>query len=275
MRVLAVSVTVIAFLPGLPRAEAESRGAMDREAKKACLNGLPAKGVEILTDLYLETNDLTYIFNQGRCFEQNRRYEDAVGRFREYLLKGEHLSEDEKSLAQKHIAACQSFLGDRESSQTHPAGDNARPPPPPALSQPAVFAKAQDVQAEPAPMVELADRPPSVAATAQAGAGLRAAGIVTAAVGVAGLVAGLTLNLKVNSMASELSEVDRYNAGTESTRKDYATLGWIGYGVGATCVVAGVVLYYLGWRNGRGASTTTLVPTASPSMAGVAVARMF
>jgi hypothetical protein len=30
--------------------------------------------VEILAGLYVDTNDPTYIFNQGRCFEQTHRY---------------------------------------------------------------------------------------------------------------------------------------------------------------------------------------------------------
>ena len=88
-----------------------SRTERERLAKKACLTGDPVKGVTLLAELYLDTNDVTYLFNQGRCFEQNRRYEDAVARFREYLIKGgAKLSEDDKALAQKHIDACESYL---------------------------------------------------------------------------------------------------------------------------------------------------------------------
>jgi len=85
-------------------------GAQERAAKKACLIGDVAKGVEILTDLFIDTNDPTYIFNQGRCFEQNRRYEDAIARFREYLIKDKKASADERADAEKHIVDCQSYL---------------------------------------------------------------------------------------------------------------------------------------------------------------------
>jgi hypothetical protein len=82
------------------------RQTKERLAQKACLAGDPAKGVEILAELYVDTNDITWIFNQGRCYEQNRRYEDAIGRFREFLVKGEdQLSDAEKALAKKRNGA--------------------------------------------------------------------------------------------------------------------------------------------------------------------------
>jgi hypothetical protein len=81
----AASVLCLVPQPGF----AAGYQAKERAAKKACLTGDPEKGVAILADLFIDTDDLAYIFNQGRCYEQNRRYEDAIGRFREYLVKGE------------------------------------------------------------------------------------------------------------------------------------------------------------------------------------------
>jgi tetratricopeptide (TPR) repeat protein len=68
----------------------------------------------------VSTNDSNYIFNQGRCFEQNHRYEDALSRFREYLRVGKQISRADKSAAQKHIADCQDLLAKQGgSSSTH------------------------------------------------------------------------------------------------------------------------------------------------------------
>ena len=98
---------------------------------------------------------------------------------------------------------------------------------------------------------------------------MRVAGIVTAAVGGAGLVAGVILNLKVNSMSSELQKTDGYSDGKESDRKTYQTLGWVGYGMGAACVATGAVLYYLGQRSGTtGSSSVAILPTLAPGQAG-------
>jgi hypothetical protein len=252
---------VLVSLPG--PASAANRQAKERAAKKACLAGDPAKGVEILAELYVDSNDLTYIFNQGRCFEQNRKYEDAIGRFREYLVKGEKLTAEEKAVAQKRIEACESYLPKSEPPS----------PPPPVVSTPVV-------QAPPAQ----APISPEVAAVAQqpqpldgnAGSGLRIAGITVASVGAAALITGVVLNLKVNSMSSDLQKPDNFNRDTDSSRKDYKTLGWVSYGVGAACVAGGSLLYFLGRRSGRNpVPSVALVPNVAPDMAGAVLTGAF
>ena len=113
-----LSVLFILLLLAVPSANAASKTtkveAKESAAKRACLNGDPLKGVQILTDLYILSNDPTYLYNQGRCFEQNNRYEEAVGRFREYLRKIDSSTPADKANAQsarKHIADCEALLG--------------------------------------------------------------------------------------------------------------------------------------------------------------------
>jgi hypothetical protein len=78
----------LAFLVAPPAAQAGGRENKERAAKTACLAGDYAKGVALLAELYVSSNnDVTYLFNQGRCFEQNGKYEEAIVRFREYQLK--------------------------------------------------------------------------------------------------------------------------------------------------------------------------------------------
>ena len=55
-------------------------------------------------NLYLETSDPVLLFNQGCCFEQSSRYEEAIARFREYLCKATDASAADKADAEKHIA---------------------------------------------------------------------------------------------------------------------------------------------------------------------------
>jgi hypothetical protein len=229
----------------------------ERAAKKACLTGDPVAGVVILTDLYLDSGDPTYLFNQGRCFEQNRRYEDAIGRFREYLEKAKNLSAEEKADTQRHIATCQSYL--REQS----VEKEGRKVPSVAVEKPPV---AETGSTE----VVVGSGAPS---TGRPGTGLRIAGGIVAGLGVAGLVTGLVLNLKVNGMSSDL-EAD-WNPGTNSTREDYKTAGWIAYGAGAACVAGGMVLYYLGWRRAGSAASVAVIPTVGPEMAGTLVVGSF
>lgn len=241
-------------------ASAASRQAQERAAKKACLAGDPAKGVEILAELYVDTNEIVYIFNQGRCFEQNRKYDDAIGRFREYLVKGENLSAEEKAVAQKRIEACESYL--------------PKSAPPPTVVAPPVV-QEQPAQGPISPQVAaVAQQQPQL--DGKAGSGLRIAGITVASVGAAALIAGVVLNLKVNSMSSDLQKPDNFNRDTDTSRKNYKTLGWISYGVGAACLAGGSLLYYLGWHSGRNSgSSVALVPNVAPGTAGAALTGAF
>jgi hypothetical protein len=100
-----------------PGASKESK---ERAAKKACLTGDADAGVAILTDLYLDSNDTTHLFNQGRCFEQNRRYEDAITRFREYLVKTKNLKDKDKAEAEQHIATCESYIHKKAAETSAP-----------------------------------------------------------------------------------------------------------------------------------------------------------
>jgi hypothetical protein len=232
-----------------------SKAGKERAAKRACLTGDADGGVAILTDLYIDTNDPTYLFNQGRCFEQNRRYEDAIGRFREYLIKAKRLGPDERAEAEEHIAACESYLRSRPEPTA---------PPPPAT--PTVETPPTPQPTPPVGILAVPEPRP-----AQAGAGLRTAGLVVGAVGAAGLVTGLVLNLKANSMSSDLEK--EYDPSVDSTRKHYKTGAWIGYGAGAACLAGGVVLYSLGlWR---GKKAVALIPTVGPDMAGTALLGAF
>ena len=270
MRNLTLAFVILASLCLLAQqaAAANSKQANERAAKKACLSGETEKGVRLLAELYVDTNDVTYIFNQGRCYEQNRRYEDAIGRFREYLTKGEdRLSEDERAAAKKHIDTCESYLPKPE----------PRSPlvPEPASSAPTIQTPPP---AGPAPELPAA----AVASTAQqpdqnAGSGLRIAGIIVGSLGVAALGAGVALNLKVNSMSTDLEKPNNFNRDTESSRKNYKTLGWIGYGVGAACLAGGSVLYFLGWHSGHSPAQTSvaLVPTLAPDSAGALLTGAF
>ena len=174
------------------------------------------------------------------------------------------LSEEEKADTQKHIGDCQAQLVAQsgQPATVAPAVQAAPPVAPPTAAQvPAASAPAvAPVQV----MGEQAGPSNSPAAVSQ-GAGLRTAGVITAAVGGAALVAGVILNLKVNSMASDFENLNGYTDSKESDRKTFETLGWVSYGVGAACVVTGSVLYILGLQSGKQGSTSmALVPALGP-----------
>jgi tetratricopeptide (TPR) repeat protein len=246
-------------------ASAASRQAQERAARKACLNGDYAKGVSVLSDLFVDTKDATYIFNQGRCFEQNRRYEDAIGRFDEYLraAQGELKAED-KASAEKHRADCKEKLAEeRSNSPTQPA---------PLLAQPVT---APPLVPKPEPPAEpststVVETAPQQAQQSTGGRGMLTAGIITGAVGVGGVVAGIIFNMKANSTINDMQDsIGAYSTAKDNSQKTYKTLAWVGYGVGAACVATGAVLIGVGIKSGTNASTNVaLVPALGPGHMG-------
>jgi len=263
MRKLAFWISFLSLVITAPAASAASREAKERAAKRACLNGDPAKGVQLLTDLYIDTNDPNYLFNQGRCYEQNNRYEDAIGRFREYLRKVGGTSDADKAdvkSAEKHIADCEKLLGRKVAE---PAKTSPEPTPPPPLPPPLP-------EPQPAPHPTVVVPQPQPAAASPAGGGLRVAGIVTASVGAAAVIAGVVLNLKANSMVSDAQ--DLYDRDTYSSSKDYKTMSLVGYGAGAACLVGGALLYYLGVRAG---SQVAVSPVVGQGTAGALLGGTF
>jgi hypothetical protein len=249
-----------AFAKGKPAKESQTSGrsereAKEREARKACLEGDPAKGSAILSELFVDTKDRTYIFNGGRCFEQSERYPEAISRFREYLRTGP--DPDDAALARKHIAECEEL----EAKRTPPV---VVPP----VAQPTPLPVAENAEHQSAMPQPSHERP------TRSGSGLRTAGIVTAAFGAAGLLTGIALNLKANSLAKEIEPPNAYDASKESTRKSYETFSWIGYGVGAAAIATGAILYGVGLSRAS-SDKVAFVPAVGPGLAGLTLRGTF
>ena len=273
-KVLQVAVTssllLFAATPVLA-ANKSSKQARERTARTACLNGNYTTGVSILSDLFVDTKDSTYIFNQGRCFEQNQRYEDAIGRFEEYMRAAEAsssgLAPQDKEAAEKHIAKCKEHLPEQIGKSSTPTAAQMFAPSPPLI------AATPEPTARPAPnsATPVLAQPEAQSASTSSGSGLRTAGGITASFGAAAVIAGVVLNLKANSMINEFETTPAsYTASKDSSRKTYETLAWVSYGVGAACVATGAVLFGIGLKAGRSSSTNVaLSPAVGDGHAGV------
>jgi len=240
--------SLLALTAAVAPAQAASLDAKERAAKRACLNGDPAKGVQILTDLYIASDNPTYLYNQGRCYEQNNRYEEAIGRFREFLRKTSKAANADKAdatSAEKHIADCEALLGRKVAE---PAQPTTLPPPPPPQPAP-----PPQIAPQPVPPVNVVERQPVSPPPPSSGRGLRVAGVATLAVGAAALVTGVVLNIKANNMVSDVQSL--YANGAYSSSKDYKRGSQVAYGAGAVCVAGGLLLYYLGVRAEHAAVT--------------------
>jgi len=238
----------------------KDRRTQEKAARKACLTGDHKTGVSILADLFVEYEEPIYVFNQGRCLEQNARYKDAIPRFEEFLRIGDDPAD--RAAAQKHLKDCKSKL---------PAEDKLDAMAPPPLAQPLPQPLPQPIP-QPDATAQIIEKTKAEPEPPKNGRRLLVAGIVTAGVGIGAVIAGVAFNVKANSMVDEMeTTVDAYTSSKSSSQKTYETLAWVGYGVGAACIATGTVLTVIGARR-RGPSTqldVALVPAIGPRQAGV------
>jgi tetratricopeptide (TPR) repeat protein len=234
----------------------DGRDARERAAKRACLNGEADKGIKLLTDLYVDTNDSNYIFNQGRCYEQGSLYREAIERFREYLRKAKNATDAEQAEANRHIADCKAVLDGQKQEISVKVEETPPTTEPPQQVNDNQVAETK-VEVTPA------------GASERPGSGLRVAGIVVASVGLAALATGVALNLKHNSIIRNMRT--NYDDGTYATAGSYKTGAIVGYAAGAACIASSAILYVLGWA-GR---ETTVTPTMGSDHAGLAVTGWF
>lgn len=259
-----VAVLLLAAGPALAKrkpagaSDPTDRPSKEREARKACLEGDFTKGISILSELFVDTKNPIHIFNQGRCYQQNERYREAISRFREYM----RTDPGDASVAEKYIAECEELAAKREPP--------APPPPQPVPAAPA----APSPEESQAQVVASAETPPPPT-TSAGGSGLGVAGLVVGGVGLVAVGAGVALNLKANNLAKSIEPPNTYERSTETSRKNYQTFSWVSYGVGAAAIVTGAILCGVGWSRGSNSKDVALIPVVGPGLAGAAMKGAF
>ena len=272
MRKLGLLATILLLLFA-PFAQAAGKEAKERAARKACLSGDYTKGVEILSDLFIDTKDANFIFNQARCFEQNNRCEEAVSRFREYLRKASGLSAEDKADTEKHIADCQALIGTKTAPEAKAEVAPAVPVPvTPIVGASPTPALVSMVAPAPAPI----DVASAVQPAANPGRGLRIAGLACGVVGVASVGAGIYYYTQAKSYSDKVSGQTIPNPSDESAGKHAQTMQWVFYGVGGAALATGTVMYVLGWKAAEaGGASASIAPMFGPGVAGISAQGAF
>ncbi|HEY4184221.1 MAG TPA: hypothetical protein VGP07_04095 [Polyangia bacterium] len=214
---------------GARDAAAAAPDTRELEAKTACLGGHADRGIELLAQLFAETNDPTYIYNQGRCFEQNGRSPEAITRFREYLRKSPGLADADRTEVQAHIAQLEA-PSPAAAAPTSPAPVIVAPP-----------------SAPPAPVAD-SSSPPVGGAD---GHRWRVAGIATGAAGAAFVLGGLYMGLRARSLSNDVTTDANngvFSRGKYDDGQRAETLQWVGYGVGIAALLGGGAMYWWGTK---------------------------
>lgn len=87
--------------PGAP-GEAE-RKEREGKARVLCASGKVEDGVVELARLFVDTGDEAYIYNQGRCYEENGVYDKAILRFEEYLRKAQEVADEDRRATERRL----------------------------------------------------------------------------------------------------------------------------------------------------------------------------
>jgi hypothetical protein len=236
---LVVGVVLIGALGGARGARADG-DPRENEARRECLAGRYQRGIDLLAALFTETRDPNHIFNQGRCYEQNSRPDEAISRFREYLRKAPTLPPAEAADVQAHIRDCERMKAEQRADQ--PAGVTTD------LELRERLAREEERRAR----------------------NLRIAGISIAAAGAVALAFGGYMSYRTHSLEDDFQRKQRLQMGAFFDRTAYNNgqraelFQWIGYAVGAVAVGTGGIFYYLGYREREGAPSVALLPAAGP-----------
>lgn len=207
----------------------DGRRSREEEAKKACAVGDVSKGIELLGELFVESDSLVFVHNQGRCYQQNGQWEKAINRFEEYLRKAPDLTAEDRSTVERYISECQAKIDKASASQTPAQLIQAVPTSAPVETEKAL------------PQIPLP-------ATAQhPGHGTPVGAIVTAAAGLVAVGVGVGFNFAERTLHNQMSDDSSKNTtDNENRRSTYQMVSIIGYSVGAAAIVSSAVLYVLG-----------------------------
>jgi hypothetical protein len=295
---LALIVTHVGLESGAGAAGMSKKSTADaKKATQLYKQGNYEAASAIFAELSVDNPDMpVFVRNMGACYYYLRRPEPALSNLREYLHKKKDISPEDRAEVEGWIAEMDQ-LRQRGSALPPPPSPPTAPTPAPAAATPPAPAAVPaatpvispthvDVPATtsqaPANTVPGPAMPPpelgpaatvaQVPQPAESGnrSSRKLAAWAVGGVGVAALLAGGVFSYLA---LTDFSDVEhKFDSGKESEGKTFATVQWIGYGVGGAAVVTAVIL--LVTRRDT-PSSAVLVPSVGPSMAGAALSGTF
>ena len=254
--------------------------------------------------------DPSFLYNLAQAYRRKGDNKRALDLYRNYLVKVPKTPQ--RAEIEERIKSLQKQIEEADSGKPAPSAlePTVTSPVPPSSAEaapaPAEAQTASSPQTVPAPTpgalpattpVSSPTEPPSQATPATAGTtsapaptvaeatatqpaprgrGLRIAGVVCGAVGVASIATGVAFGLKARSLSNQVASATTFNPSDDSAGLRDAKLQWVFYGVGVVVGAVGGVLYYLGVRAARTTpSGVSVAPVLGPGTAGVSAMGVF
>jgi tetratricopeptide (TPR) repeat protein len=225
------------------------------------------EALDLYTKAYERMQKPALLFDIGQCHRLLGHYEQAMFFYQGFLREAPNAPN--RAAAEQHIAEAQRALDDQRAKRQE-------------IQRQAAQASAQPAPAAPEPQPEPAVPPPRAPApagppAAPAPAVLRIAGLATAGVGAVLVGVGAGLGIHANSLSSELSQVSsQHGTWTAQDQSDFdsgkssATAATVFCVLGATAVVTGAVMTWLGWPKSHAQVGALVAPAAGGvGMSGV------
>jgi len=278
MRIACLFVLALAgSVAAQPKAKPTPKQLEEARAHFKAAEAAKAKGdfktaaVEYLA-AYERFEDPEFFFNVAEVYRLANDEQTALTYYTKYL----ELDPNGRGAATARTAvdALRRSIAAKEDAAKHAAEEAAK--------QQAAEA-AQKQQADPArqtaPVAQAAPAPEPVdsAVPESPGRSMRIAGLATAGAGAVALGVGVVFGLKAQAISKEAAEWDQFDQQRFNEGKSAETTMFILTGVGGAAVVAGGVLYFLGYRAGKttNADTVTFLPTLGAGHAGFAATGRF
>jgi len=254
-----LALTVAARRPAC--AQTASTQSREADARKACLTGDYQRGAALLAELFADTGEATYIYNQARCYQQNGRPDEAINHFREYLRVAKNLPADVIAETEAHIREMEAM---KAAAGAHPPATTPEPATPPPITSPPPSPSV-------APSAELSSSPEPAEPR---GRRLRIAGLAVGAVGAVAFVGGVLLGVQAQNLSDDVH--NRYSQDAFDRGQRAGKLQWVGYGLGIAGLATGAVLFVMGRsadaaEHAQAPRALALVPLLSPGLAGAMV----
>jgi hypothetical protein len=244
-----------------------------QDAKIACAAGDVTTANRLLAELYAATEDPIWIFNQGRCFQQNGDPGHAITRFREYLRKAK--TAPKGVVGASDISEAEQYIKELEAEITaqNKKGAPSEPTPPAPVAPPPVPV-APPPAAQPAPASAATATAPAPAAGEQ-GRGLVVTGIALEIVGAAALITGGVFSYlvgKTSDDANNLTGGGKVAQGSDLRTKQadgnrFVTMQYVFYAIGGVAAATGITLHLIG--SSKNSATAEVQPAISPTAWGL------
>jgi tetratricopeptide (TPR) repeat protein len=192
------------------------------------------RAIDLWKRAFEESDDASFLYDIGQAYRQKKDFERSIFFYQSFMRRVP--DSPLRTKAESRIAEMRKAMDARPKDPVPPAE-------PPAAPSPALVA------------VKPADLRRDAPSDAHPGRSLRLAGLTTAGVGLGLLAVGITFALSAGSAHDELADAQARHVPwsqdladlQERGHRDQVVAG-VSLGVGAACVVGGVALTWLGFR---------------------------